>query len=131
MENLIYLFNDRDGISSECEMFIDEVTGLVIVTELASNEGTSITSCAEHLAEQITQKYNIDPKNLVWIEHFGVQSYSDHWMYQIYNEGKERFDLVTFDILEGKFSNARRKRLSEAALLHYVFLLKKAFTESE
>jgi hypothetical protein len=43
----------------------------VIATELEDNPGTSVTNVAGHLASEVCDRFGIDPKNLVWIEHYG------------------------------------------------------------
>lgn len=79
---------------SKCRLRFYEVGEItfVIATELPDNAGTSITNCAENLCIIALNKYNIDLRRVVWIEHYpGEQG--------IFKSDRETFDLVTFDIV--------------------------------
>lgn len=44
---------------------------VVIVTELASNSGQSVTNCIEDLAKEILVRYRIaQPDRVIWVEHY-------------------------------------------------------------
>jgi hypothetical protein len=43
---------------------------VIIATELHDNPGVSITNFAEELAAIVCRQFEIDPKKLVWIEHY-------------------------------------------------------------
>ena len=43
----------------------------VIATEVADNPGTSVTNAFELLATDVCARFTIDPRRLVWIEHYG------------------------------------------------------------
>jgi hypothetical protein len=42
----------------------------VIATELSDNPGTSITNAAEYVAGEACRHLDIDPRRLVWVEHY-------------------------------------------------------------
>jgi hypothetical protein len=44
---------------------------LVVATELPDNPGTSVTNAAEILAADACRRFRIDPRRLVWVEHYG------------------------------------------------------------
>lgn len=64
---------------------------VVIVTELESNPGTSITNAAEILAAQVVRDHDLDSDTLIWVEH-----YPDRAFVRGRPGLEERFDLVTF-----------------------------------
>ena len=57
---------------------------------MPENEGTSITNLAEHLVTQVCQEFDIDPKTLIWIEHYPERG---EW-----KEYPESFALVQFHL---------------------------------
>ena len=46
---------------------------------MPENEGTSVTNMAEQLATQICQEFDIEPKHLIWIEHYPDRQDIDGW----------------------------------------------------
>ena len=50
---------------------------LVIMSELASNEGMSVCNAFEDLLPQIVFTYKLDPARLTVVEHWGPFSYND------------------------------------------------------
>lgn len=58
------------GNISYCICDIEIIKNLVIATEMPENEGTSVTNMAEYLATQVCQEFGINPKHLIWIEHY-------------------------------------------------------------
>ena len=65
---MIYNYTGFHGCDSKCELQI--INNLVIATEIPENEGTSVTNMAEHLATMVCQTFGIEPKHLIWIEHY-------------------------------------------------------------
>ena len=63
-----YDYSGYWGCDSHCTLDIN--VGLIICTENPDNEGTSITNMAEHLATRICYEYKIDPREMVWVEHY-------------------------------------------------------------
>ena len=62
---------------------------VLILSELASNEGMSVCNAFEDLLPQITYAYGLDPEHLTVIEHWGPFSYGDH-------ERDEEFSRITY-----------------------------------
>ena len=85
---MIYNYTGFHG--SYCICDIEIIKNLVIATEMPENEGTSITNMAEHLATQVCQEFDIDPKNLIWIEHYPQRCER--------KESPESYDLVQFNL---------------------------------
>ena len=101
---MIYNYIGFDGNYGICDLEI--IKNLVIVTEISENEGTSITNMAEHLATQICQEFDIDPKNLIWIEHYPQRG---EW-----KEYPESYDLVQFNLnANGVLSDPRWTGISK------------------
>lgn len=69
-------------------IFQDKTGTIIIVTELATNPGLSITNAAEILASKIVKQFHLNPHTTRFIEHYGQESYE-------LEEGRERAD--TFD----------------------------------
>jgi hypothetical protein len=62
---------------------------LVIATEVPDNTGTSVTNACEELATQVCQRLALDPRHVVWVEHYGYPSRCDP-------ERVRTYYLVTF-----------------------------------
>ena len=70
---------------------------------MPENAGTSVTNMAEQLATQICQEFDIEPKHLIWIEHYPDRQDIDGW-----KDYPESYDLVSFNLNDkGVFSNPR------------------------
>ncbi|MGH2416468.1 MAG: hypothetical protein ACRDEA_22800, partial [Microcystaceae cyanobacterium] len=52
------------------EVYRGNNSAVVIVTELPDNEGMSICNAFEDLIVQVVKAYDLDPANLLWIEHW-------------------------------------------------------------
>ena len=82
----------------------------VIATELKENPGTSITNACAELAFYVCMDFGIDPKRLVWIEHYSYAAEG--------GTGNPRaFDLATFDFVTSgsnwTFANPRWRRMTD------------------
>ena len=113
------------GCDSHCELEI--IGNLVIATEVESNQGTSITNMAEHLATRICYHYSLDPQSLIWIEHYPERGH-DWNIHPI----PESWDLVNFDRgvqTDGtpRFLHPKWKRLEQETVLE----LKAHFTRQK
>ena len=65
---------------------------VVIATEPHHDEegaGTSVTNCAEHIATEVCKKFDIPMEKLIWIEHYGRESFHSR-------DREETWDLVSF-----------------------------------
>ena len=97
----IFEFAGSWGIASKCGLkhFIFNGKDCILVSELyQDNPGTSITQVTTSLAMQICEKLNIDPENLIYIEH----SPDMNSKLSFYNE---EFYKVSFELIDGKFVN--------------------------
>ena len=101
---MIYNYTGFYGSYSICDLEI--IKNLVIATEIPENEGTSITNIAEHLATQVCQEFDIDPKHLIWIEHYPQRGER--------KEYPESYDLVQFNLnANGVLSDPRWTGISK------------------
>lgn len=99
--DIIFEFTGSWGIASKCGLKHFSFNGkdVVLVSELyQDNPGTSITQVTTSLAIQVCEKFNIDPRNLIYIEH----SPDMNSKLSFYNE---EFYKVNFEIIDAKFIN--------------------------
>lgn len=54
----------------------DERPHVVVLTELATNEGPSIVADARYLAERVGRRFGVDPARAYWVFHWGAFSYA-------------------------------------------------------
>ena len=97
----IFDFTGSWGIASKCGLKHFSFNGKdgILVSELyQDNPGTSITQVTTSLAMQVCEKLNIDPKNLIYIEH----SPDMNSKLSFYNE---EFYKVNFELVDGNFVN--------------------------
>ena len=78
---------------------------VVILTELADNQGTSITNWAEWLAAEICRHFHFNPAQVIWIHHYQDHGSSGRGFPKLPLE--EHFDLMRFDLNDFVFSNPR------------------------
>ena len=104
----IFEFTGSWGLASKCGLkrFAFKDKDVVVVSELyLDNPGTSITQVTTSLANQICEKFNIEPCNLIYIEH----SPEMNSKLSFYNE---EFYKVNFEIIDSKFTNPSWQMLS-------------------
>ena len=104
----IFEFTGSWGLASKCGLkrFAFNGKDVVLVSELyLDNPGTSITQVTTSLANQVCEKFNIDPNNLIYIEH----SPEMNSKLSFYNE---EFYKVNFEIIDSKFANPSWQILS-------------------
>jgi hypothetical protein len=104
----IFEFTGLWGIPSKCGLkhfSFDGKEGILVSELYQENPGTSITQVTTSLAMQICEKLNIDPKNLIYIEH----SPDMNSKLSFYNE---EFYKVNFEIIDGKLINPSWKILT-------------------
>lgn len=81
---------------------------IAIVTEVDNNPGASITNAAENVATEIVKKFDLDPKHLIYIEHYR----HGRWGGCEYGHGlRSSWDHVTFDWNNGRASHPQWKPL--------------------
>ena len=104
----IFEFTGSWGLASKCGLkrFAFNGKDAVLVSELyQDNPGTSITQVTTSLANQICEKFNIDPNTLIYIEH----SPEMNSKLSFYNE---EFYKVNFEIIDSKFTKPSWQMLS-------------------
>ncbi|MCE5344937.1 MAG: hypothetical protein LLG13_01450 [Bacteroidales bacterium] len=109
-------FTGSWGIASKCGLKRSSYNGkdVILVTELyKDNPGTPITQVTASLAMQVCEKLNIDPKNLIYIEH----SPDMNSKLSFYDEV---FYNVSFEIVDGKFINPSWKILAADEIEMYL-----------
>jgi hypothetical protein len=62
---------------------------LAIVTEVDGNPGASVTNAAENIATEIVATFGVDPRHLIYIEHYRTDRYGGGL--------PSTWDVVTFD----------------------------------
>ena len=83
-----FVFRGLNGRRGWCRLELLRASDgrtVAIATELADNPGTSVTNASEYLASNVCSKFGVDPRSLVWIEHYGYG-----------NRQVRTYDLVTF-----------------------------------
>jgi hypothetical protein len=104
----IFEFTGSWGIASKCGLMhfsFDGKDGIIVSELYQDNPGTSITQVTTSLAMQICEKFNIDPKNMIYIEHCPDMNSK----LSFYNE---EFYKVNFEFIDGKFVNPSWKMLT-------------------
>ncbi|MDP9486359.1 MAG: hypothetical protein M3Q49_11370, partial [Actinomycetota bacterium] len=94
----VFPFRGANGGRSKCRIRVYEPEDperdahVVVVSELPSNQGTSITNAAETIAVEVAHAYRL-PTPLVYIEHYPPEA----------TDGRaETFDLVVFGHWEAR-----------------------------
>ena len=106
---MIYNYEGFHGCACICDLEITK--NLVIVSEMPENEGTSVTNFAEQLATQVCREFEIQPKHLIWVEHYPERG---DWKELGYPES---YDLVSFNLNDnGVFSNPRWTGITPAVV---------------
>lgn len=104
----IFDFLGQWDMPSQCGLKILENKNkkIIIVTELyQDNPGTSVTYAGASLANQICQKKGFEKESVIYIE----CNPDTNSKLSFYNE---EFFEVSFDIVEGKFTNPKYKQLT-------------------
>ncbi len=98
-----------ENCKSRCRLRVYEHPGrlsVVIVTELAGNPGTTITSAAGYLAAMIYEQINHPLQNVTWVEHYRAGESNC--------QGEESFHRVTFANTPPLFDHPQRQSMSRA-----------------
>jgi hypothetical protein len=80
---------------------------VIIATELHDSPGVSVTNFAEELATIVCQRFEIDPKKLVWIEHYPA----DHAQ-SVAGQGDVAVTTIAASPVAAPGNGARRLRLT-------------------
>jgi hypothetical protein len=70
---------------------------IVVVSDVPGSR-MSVRSCTGHIATQVTQKFNIEPHRMLYIEYYPSTAYGDRQQHVI----AEKYDVVDFTWHEGK-----------------------------
>ena len=70
----------------------------VIVSELPDNPGMSICNAFEVLAHKICLEFEIDPRRLIYIEHWDKWTAAEGG----YDREKEEYSLIKFEIIDNR-----------------------------
>ncbi len=108
-----FTFIGANGVEGRCYLSVYEHRGalpVVLVYELASNEGPSVTNAAASIATQVWRQLLPDAKEGIII----VEAYKDRDTRRGAGEPSERFAEVTFD-LDGDALHSPRWRHIERA----------------
>ena len=70
---------------------------IVIITDVPESK-MSIKSCSSHIATKLTEKFNIDPTRMLFIEYYPPVTYGDKGQYHI----AEKYEVVEFQWHEGR-----------------------------
>jgi hypothetical protein len=70
--------NRADGVCLVERIDIPDGRIVVICIQTAGNPGNSITNCVEELCFQVSERFEIPPARLVWIEHYDDDAL-DEW----------------------------------------------------
>ena len=109
----IFHFKGEWEVPSQCGLKIirKKKQTIILVTEFYdSNPGTSITNWNIHLVKEICHKYNIDPNQMIFIEHTPEMS-STLTFY------KETFDRVEFTWDGSSFSDPQWIRINREEVI--------------
>lgn len=81
------------GVCGVRTVSVDATKKIVILTELADNPGKSVTNSWPFIASAIYYQLfpDFDPKGIIWVEHYGQQSYR-----QPRGDG-DRYDIVDLE----------------------------------
>ncbi len=108
-----FTFIGANGVEGRCYLSVYEHRGalpVVLVYELASNEGPSVTNAAASIATQVWRQLLPDAKEGIIV----VEAYKDRDTWRRAGEPSERFAEVTFD-LDGDALYSPRWRHRERA----------------
>ncbi len=70
-----YWFRGIDNCPSKCRLEIIRAGGrmVVVTTDVGDNPGSNVSKALEPLVKQVCRDFALEPKQLVWIEHFAHQ----------------------------------------------------------
>lgn len=72
---MIFEYTDMNRRAATTD--IEQYGNLIIATELATNEGASVTNSAEYIATQYAGRHNIPIDAIVFVERYDSRSYDD------------------------------------------------------
>lgn len=107
--NTTYQWHGSNSTLAHCGLRIFPRTGkkVVILSEMDSNTGISVTNDIEHLATLVLRDYDLHPNFTIWIEHYSPHSYR-----HTPDDELETYDLIQFNWNDNRFSAPRWCRLT-------------------
>lgn len=87
----------------------------IIVVSDNSSQALSVKSCAGHIATIVTQKFNIAPNRMYYVEYYEKTEYGGHPIKVI----PEKFETVEFDWFDGKAINPRWRSV-DPSIIHVI-----------
>lgn len=109
MEQYRLEFRAENGYTSACNITIHRAIQLVIAEE--TGEGQSVTNACELIATEVVERYGLDPKRMLFIEHYPAKQRPTHG---------ESFDLVTFRWDGKRFRNPDWKHVPPAEFYNII-----------
>ena len=107
----VFSYAGFSGCDSHCTLEI--VGNLVIAAEADDNPGTSVTNMAEDLATLVCAEFDINPDQLIWIEHYPDRGHlTDDWDIVTFKRSTTRRNSVT------RFRSPRWHSSDEATVEH-------------
>ena len=89
---MIFEYTDMNKRPAHCD--IEKIGNIIIMTELASNTGASVTNSCAYIAQQYAEQGNSSINDFIFIERYDNRSYESP---QLYKEEKfPNYTLVTF-----------------------------------
>ena len=72
-----FTFAGFHGAEATCDLELVRLADgrtLCVAYEREDNPGTSVTNAAEHLASAVCDRFGVEPRRLVWVEHYAYPS---------------------------------------------------------
>jgi hypothetical protein len=90
---MIFEYTDMNNRPAHCD--VEKIGSLIIMTELASNTGASVTNSWEYMVKQYAEQNNLSVNNVIWIERYDKRSYGSE---RLNTETSEfpNYSIVTF-----------------------------------
>ena len=89
---MIFEYKDANKHPAHCD--IEKIGNIIVMTELASNTGASITNSCEYIAKQYAEQHGLSVDDVVWIERYDERSYGNK---RVRKNNVPNYTLVTFE----------------------------------
>ncbi len=86
-------FTAPNGLDAACRLRVYQITpelNVVLASELANNEGPSVTNSFEVIATEACREYDLKPGTCIFVEHYDYRG-APHYVNPL---GEETFDFV-------------------------------------
>ena len=110
------------GCRSFCGLDVvleNDGAALVICTEQWDNPGTSVTNRAEHIANRVCRENGLDPRRLIWVEHYPERGHPRRPRPATWSRVTFRFDAASNALVdpEWRYFEAEEVERLRAAVL--------------